>query len=215
MCSFAEVGDDVLNRLGGAGILLEVEIRAHRPSGSRDDTKRWPVRPCENARMREYKQVDTKAVHAGRPDPLHDGAVALPIYQSATFESHGDEKSYHDIKYARLSNTPTHKTLHRKLAVLEGAEAALVTSSGMAAISTTLFTILSAGDHLLAQSVLYGGTYDLIAHDFPKFGLAFDFIDADDASSWQSKLRPNTKAIYVEAMTNPLLNVADLRSVVT
>jgi cystathionine beta-lyase/cystathionine gamma-synthase len=84
----------------------------------------------------------------------------------------------------------------------------------MAAISTTLLTVLQAGDHLLAQSTLYGGTQDLITHDFPKLGIAVDLIDADDASSWRAKLRPNTKAIYVEAMTNPLLGVADLEGVV-
>jgi cystathionine beta-lyase/cystathionine gamma-synthase len=89
----------------------------------------------------------------------------------------------------------------------------LVAASGMAAISTTLLTVLSAGDHLLAQSTLYGGTQDLIVHDLPQLGISVDLIDADDASSWRAKLRPNTKAIYVEAMTNPLLEIADLEGV--
>jgi cystathionine beta-lyase/cystathionine gamma-synthase len=163
---------------------------------------------------RVFKRLETNLIHAGEPHPRIAGAVEMPIFQSAMFEYAG-ETSYHDLGYIRLNNTPNHKALHEKLAVLEGAEAALVTASGMAAISTTLFTVLSAGDHILAQSVLYGGTHDLLTRDFAKFGLTFDFIDADDASSWESKLRPNTKAIYVEAMTNPLLNVADLRSVVT
>jgi cystathionine beta-lyase/cystathionine gamma-synthase len=163
---------------------------------------------------RVFKRLETNLIHAGEPHPRIAGAVEMPIFQSAMFEYAG-ETSYHDLGYIRLNNTPNHKALHDKLAVLEGAEAALVTASGMAAISTTLLTVLSAGDHILAQGVLYGGTHDLLTRDFAKFGLTFDFIDADDASSWQSKLRPNTKAIYVEAMTNPLLNVADLRSVVT
>ena len=163
---------------------------------------------------RVFKRLETNLIHAGEPHPRIAGAVEMPIFQSAMFEYAG-ETSYHDLGYIRLNNTPNPKALHEKLAVLEGAEAALVTASGMAAISTTLFTVLSAGDHILAQSVLYGGTHDLLTRDFEKFGLTYDFIDADDASSWQSKLRPNTKAIYVEAMTNPLLNVADLRSVVT
>jgi cystathionine beta-lyase/cystathionine gamma-synthase len=124
------------------------------------------------------------------------------------------ETSYHDLGYIRLNNTPNHKALHAKLAALESAEAALITASGMAAISTTLLTVLKAGDHLLAQSTLYGGTQDLITHDFPKLGIAVDLIDADDASSWRAQLRPNTKAIYVEAMTNPLLSVADLEGAV-
>jgi cystathionine beta-lyase/cystathionine gamma-synthase len=138
--------------------------------------------------------------------------VALPIFQSAMFEYAG-ETSYHDLKYIRLNNTPNHLALHRKLAALENSEAALVTASGMAAISTTLLTVLAAGDHLLAQNCLYGGTHDLLTKDFANFGLSFDFIDGGDRDSWKAALRPNTKAIYVEAMTNPLLEVADLRAV--
>ena len=157
-----------------------------------------------------YKRIETQLVHAGEPRPRIAGAIAMPIFQSAMFEYAG-ETSYHDLKYIRLNNTPNHRVLHGKIAALESAEAALVTASGMAAISATLFTILSAGDHLLAQSCLYGGTYDLLAHDFAKFGIEFDFIDADDRASWKSALRPNTRAFYVEAMTNPLLEVADLR----
>lgn len=162
---------------------------------------------------RAFKRLETNLIHAGEPFPRIAGAIEAPIFQSATFEYDG-EGSYHDLGYIRLNNTPNHKALHAKLAVLEGAEAALIAASGMAAISTTLFTLLSAGDHLLAQSCLYGGTHDLIAGDFAKFGLAFDFIDADDPASWEAKLRPNTKAIYVEAMTNPTLQVADLEGVV-
>jgi cystathionine beta-lyase/cystathionine gamma-synthase len=158
-----------------------------------------------------FKRIDTKLIHAGQPRIA--GAVEMPIFQSAMFEYAG-EASYHDLGYIRLNNTPNHKALHEKLAALEGAEAALIAASGMAAISTTLLTVLSAGDHLLAQSTLYGGTQDLLIHDFPKFGIAVDLIDADDTSSWSSKLRPNTKAVYVEAMTNPLLDVADLEGVV-
>jgi cystathionine beta-lyase/cystathionine gamma-synthase len=162
---------------------------------------------------RVFKRIDTKQIHAGEPQPRIAGAVEMPIFQSAMFESAG-ETSYHDLGYIRLNNTPNHTALHAKLAALEGSEAALITASGMAAISTTLLTVLAAGDHLLAQSSLYGGTHDLLTHDLPKLGLAVDFIDADDPSSWQARLRPNTKAIYVEAMTNPLLEVADLAGVV-
>ena len=157
------------------------------------------------------KRIDTKLVHAGQP--RFAGAVEMPIFQSAMFEYTG-ETSYHDLGYIRLNNTPNHKALHTKLAALEGAEDALIAASGMAAISTTLLTVLSSGDHMLAQNTLYGGTQDLIAHDFPKLGIAVDLIDADDPGSWRAKLRPNTKAIYVESMTNPLLEVADLEAVV-
>jgi len=136
----------------------------------------------------------------------------MPIFQSAMFEYAG-ETSYHDLKYIRLNNTPNHLALHAKLAALEGAEAALVTASGMAAIATTLLTLLSAGDHVLAQNCLYGGTHALLTNDFARLGLAVEFVDGDDPDSWRAALRPSTRAIYVEAMTNPLLEVADLAAV--
>ena len=89
-----------------------------------------------------------------------------------------------------------------------------MTSSGMAAITTTLLPVLSSGDHLLAQNGLYGGTHDFIIKDFASFGISIDFVDGDDPDSWGHQLRPNTKAIYFETMTNPLLQVADLEAVV-
>jgi cystathionine beta-lyase/cystathionine gamma-synthase len=160
-----------------------------------------------------YKHLETKLIHAGEPEPLISGAVSMPIFQSSTFEYTG-ATSYHDLKYIRLNNTPNHIALHQKLAALENAEAALVTASGMAAITTTLLTILHSGDHLLAQECLYGGTHDFLTKDLEAFGISFDFIDGDDPDSWKHRLRPNTKAIYVETMTNPLLQVADLKAVV-
>ena len=160
-----------------------------------------------------YKHLETKLIHAGEPEPLISGAVSMPVFQSSTFE-YTDATSYHDLKYIRLNNTPNHIALHQKLAALENAEAALVTASGMAAISTTLLTILSSGDHLLAQECLYGGTHDFMTKDLETFGISYDFIDGDDPDSWKRKLRPNTKAIYVETMTNPLLQVADLKAIV-
>jgi cystathionine beta-lyase/cystathionine gamma-synthase len=163
--------------------------------------------------MKQYKRIDTKAVHAGTPEPRIAGAVAMPIFQSAMFEYAG-EASYHDVRYIRLNNTPSQLALHHKLAALENAEAALVAASGMAAISTSLLTVLSPGGHLLAQDCLYGGTHQFIMRDFHSFGLSHSFIDADSPKSWEAALQPNTKAIYVEAMTNPLLEVADLRAVV-
>ncbi len=157
--------------------------------------------------------LETKLIHAGEPKPRIGAAVSIPVFQSATFE-YGGETSYHDLRYIRLSNTPNHIALHEKLAAVENAEAGLVTASGMAAISTTLLTVLSSNDHLLAQNCLYGGTYDLLTGEFPKLGISVDFIDGDDPDGWRRLLRCNTKAIYVETMTNPLLQVADLRAVV-
>ncbi len=161
--------------------------------------------------MKTFKRIETKLIHAGEPEPRVMGAVSLPIFQTAMFEYAGEE-SYHDIRYIRLNNSPNHLALHQKLAALENAEAALVAASGMAAITTTLLTVLSAGDHLLAQNCLYGGTHDFLTQDFAGFGLEFDFIDGDKPDSWKSKMRPNTKAIYVEAMSNPTLQVSDLKA---
>ncbi len=161
--------------------------------------------------MKKFKRIETKLIHAGEPEPRILGAVSLPIFQTAMYEYAGEE-SYHDIRYIRLNNSPNHLALHQKLAALENAEAALVAASGMAAISTTLLTVLSAGDHLLAQDCLYGGTHDLLTKDFASVGLEFEFINGDDPDSWKSKLRPNTKAIYVEAISNPLLQVSDLKA---
>ena len=161
--------------------------------------------------MKHFNRIETKLIHAGEPEPRVLGAVSLPIFQTAMYE-YGGEVSYHDIRYIRMNNSPNHLALHRKLAALENAEAGLVAASGMAAITTSLLTILSAGDHLLAQNCLYGGTHDFLTKDFAGFGLEFDFIDGADPDSWKRKLRPNTKAIYVEAMSNPLLQVSDLKA---
>jgi len=159
------------------------------------------------------REIDTKLIHAGEPNPLIQGAVSIPIFQSSTFEYAGQE-SYHDLRYIRLNNTPNHVALHEKLAALENGEAAVVSASGMAAISTTLLALLSAGDHFLAQDCLYGGTHDLITKDLPAYGISSDFICGRDADAWKKLLRPNTKAVYVESITNPLMQVADLKAIV-
>jgi len=161
----------------------------------------------------EYKNIETKIIHAGEPKPPISGAISMPIFQSSTYEYAG-QKTYHDLRYIRLNNTPNHIVLHQKLASLENAEAAVVTSSGMAAISTALLSILSSGDHLLIQDCLYGGTFDLITKDFKALNISYSFIDGDDPDSWKDKLQSNTKAIYVESMSNPLLQIPDLEAVV-
>ena len=160
-----------------------------------------------------HAAFNTLCVHAGEPVPRYAGAVSLPVFQSSTFENE-EGCSYDDLKYIRMNNTPNHTALHEKLAALEQTESAVVTASGMAAISTALLSVLKAGDHLLAQSRLYGGTFSLIAEDLPRWGIEVSWIDGEDPASWQSALRPNTKAIYVEAMTNPLLEVMDLEAAV-
>jgi cystathionine beta-lyase/cystathionine gamma-synthase len=159
------------------------------------------------------QRLDTKLIHAGEPKPRIHGAVSMPIFQTANFE-YADEADYHSLRYIRLNNTPNHDVLHQKLAALENAETALVTASGMAAISTALLTVLGAGDHLLIQDCLYGGTHDFVTKDLRSFGITFDFIDGGNPESWNRQLRHNTRAIYVETMSNPLLQVPDLAGIV-
>ena len=160
------------------------------------------------------RSIETKVIHSGEPRPRISGAVVMPVFQSATYQYAG-EKSYDDVRYIRLNNTPNHLALAEKLAALENSEDALVTASGMAAISTSLLTFLSKGDHFLAQDCLYGGTHDFVTKDIEKFGISYDFIDANDPESWKPKLKPTTRAIYVETISNPLMQVPDLESVVS
>ena len=157
-------------------------------------------------------RIETRVIHAGVGQRI-DGAVVTPVFQSVTYAMQ-DHAAYHDIRYLRLNNSPNHLVLHRKLAALEGGAAALVTASGMAAISTTLFTVLGGGGHLLAQRCLYGGTMDLLTREFKNFGLDYTLIDATDPAGWRAALQPNTRAIYVESLTNPTLEVADFEAVV-
>jgi cystathionine beta-lyase/cystathionine gamma-synthase len=159
------------------------------------------------------RAIETKLIHSGEPEPRICGAVAMPIFQSSTFAYRG-EQNYHDLRYIRLSNTPNHEVLHQKLAALENAEAALVTGSGMAAISATLLALLAAGDRLMAQDCLYGGTHDLLTADLPALEIGTDFIDANDPASWREQLTARTRAIYVETISNPLMSVGDLQAVV-
>ena len=159
------------------------------------------------------RRLATRAVHAGEPEPRIEGAVAIPIFQSATFETAG-EKSYDAVRYVRLNNTPNHLSLHAKLASLEAGEAAVVASSGMAAITTTLLALLSHGDHLLALEGLYGGTHTFVTRDLAEFGIAHDLMDGNRPETWPALLNPSTRAIYVETITNPLMQVPDLEQIV-
>ncbi|MFT3769830.1 MAG: aminotransferase class I/II-fold pyridoxal phosphate-dependent enzyme [Minicystis sp.] len=161
---------------------------------------------------RSFRRIETQAIHAGEPHPRIHGAVAMPIFQSATFE-YTEPSGYHDLRYIRLNNTPNHVAVQAKLAALEGAEAALITASGMAAISTTLLTLLRPGDRLLAQRGLYGGTHGFVTHELRDLGIEVDLFDAGDPASFAAALRPGTRAVYVETITNPLVEVADLRAV--
>ncbi|HEX6357383.1 trans-sulfuration enzyme family protein [Actinophytocola sp.] len=157
-------------------------------------------------------RFDTLAVHGGERVPGPEGSVVFPIFQGTVFTSEPGE-SYHDIKYHRLNSTPSQVYLHDKLAALEGAEAAVATSSGMAAVTTILHTLLGAGDHLLVSDVLYGGTHDFVTAHAARLGWEYSVIDPQAPDSWE--VRQNTRAILVETITNPLLRVGRLRDVVS
>ncbi|MEM7708470.1 MAG: aminotransferase class I/II-fold pyridoxal phosphate-dependent enzyme [Pseudomonadota bacterium] len=161
--------------------------------------------------MKKQRELPTAAIHAGEIRPRIAGAVSLPIFQSATFES-TPGSGYHDLGYIRLNNTPNHDSLHAKIAALEGAEAGLVAASGMAAITTSLLTVLGAGDHLLAQDSLYGGTQDFLTEDLPQLGVEVTYIDAAKPETWADLVQPNTRVVYAEAITNPLVRIGDLHA---
>jgi cystathionine beta-lyase/cystathionine gamma-synthase len=158
-------------------------------------------------------RFSTELVHAGEPRPRIGGAVTVPVFQSSTFAIEGTP-GYHDIKYARLSNTPNHEVLGAKLAALEATEAGLVAASGLAAISAALLAVLQAGDHLIAHACLYGGTHGLITHDLAALGIETTFVDVGRPDLLAAAMRPRTRAIYLEALTNPLLEVVDFDAVV-
>jgi cystathionine beta-lyase/cystathionine gamma-synthase len=155
----------------------------------------------------------TLAVHAGAPSPRIEGSAVTPIFQGSVFE-HTGATEYSAIRYPRLSNLPSHRSVCAKLAALEGTEAALVTASGMAAITTAMFAVMAGGGHLLAQNTLYGGTFTFLRDVFKDIGFTYDLIDPTDPSSWEGKLRDDTLAIYTEAVGNPNLVVADHTAVV-
>ena len=158
-------------------------------------------------------RMETVAVHSGERRPAPEGSVVFPIYQGTVY-SIEPGTDYHDIRYIRLNSTPSQRYLHDRLAALEEAEAAVATSSGMAAITSTLLAFLKKGDHLLAGSCLYGGTHDFLTQHAPDLGLGCTFIDDQRPETWKAALRPETKLFLVETITNPLMRVPRLQEVV-
>jgi cystathionine beta-lyase/cystathionine gamma-synthase len=163
-----------------------------------------------------FKTLRTNLVHAGAPRPNIEGAVITPVFQSANYLM-ADEASYSEVRYIRLHNSPNHHTLHARLAAIESGEAALVTASGMSAITASILAFVGQGDHLLVQPTLYGGTQNFLDDDAPRLGISHSPIDLADpaaAAAWESVLTPRTRMIYVEAISNPLMEVHDLEQVV-
>jgi cystathionine gamma-synthase/cystathionine gamma-lyase/cystathionine beta-lyase len=155
--------------------------------------------------------LDTRSIHAGEPDPRIEGAVTTPIFQTATY-THDDPAT--SPRYLRYNNSPSHEALHEKLAALTETEAALVTASGMAAISSTLMSLLDAGDHLVAPRSLYGGTLTLLDQFLPRFGVEHTLVADESSEAWTKAVQPNTTVLYAESITNPLLEVSNLGTMV-
>ncbi len=152
----------------------------------------------------------TRAIHAGQdPDPA-TGAVIVPIYQTSTFaqEAVGVHKGY---EYARSGN-PTRTALETALAALDGGTHALAFASGLAAETTTML-LLSAGDHVICGDDVYGGTFRLFDKVFARLGIQFDYVDTSDVTQVESAIRPETKLIWLESPTNPLLKLADIAAI--
>jgi cystathionine beta-lyase/cystathionine gamma-synthase len=154
----------------------------------------------------DSESMETLAVHAGERRPGPEGSVVFPIYQGTVY-SVEPGTDYHDIPYIRLSSTPSQLYLHDKLAALEGAQAAVATASGMAAVTTTLLSLLRAGDHLLASDCLYGGTHDFLTNHAADLGWSHSFVDVHRPESWAAARTPQTKVFLVETITNPLMRV--------
>jgi cystathionine beta-lyase/cystathionine gamma-synthase len=158
------------------------------------------------------ESMDTTAVHGGEPRPGPDGSVVFPIYQGTVYEVEPGT-GYHDLKYIRLNSTPSQRYLHDKLAALEGAEAAVATSSGMAAVTTILLSLMRAGDHLLASDCLYGGTHDFLTGHAADLGWSYSFVDPGRPETWAAARTERTKVFLVETITNPLMRVGLLDQV--
>lgn len=155
---------------------------------------------------KKKKGINTVCTHVGElEDSLFKGAVS-PLYMSTSY-------AFEDVeikRYPRYFNTPNQMALSQKIAALEHAEEAMIFGSGMAAISTALLAFLQAGDHIVLQRMLYGGTYHLITEQFEKFGIQYTFIDESDPTSFEKAIRTNTRVVYIETPSNPLLTITDI-----
>lgn len=157
----------------------------------------------------DKKGINTICTHEGE---IHDeqfkGAIS-PLYMSTSY-------AFEDVdvkRYPRYFNTPNQVALSQKIAALEHAEAAMIFSSGMAAISTSLLAFLKTGDHIVLQKTLYGGTYNFVNEEFSKYGIEHSFTDGWDPNDFEAKVKENTKVIFVETPSNPLLTITDLNAI--
>ncbi len=167
--------------------------------------------------IKSKEGIYTTAIHAGCKRDAQFGALTTPIYQTSTFEFESAEQGGARFAleepgyiYTRLGN-PTVTVLEEKMAALEGAEAALAVSSGMGAVSSIFWTLLKAGDHVVADKMLYGCSFAFINHGLTRFGIEVDFVDMSDMEQLKKALRPNTRIVYFETPANPTLKVVDIK----
>lgn len=161
----------------------------------------------------------TRAIHSGYDARDHQGALVQPVYMTSTFEFEavaqgaarfaGEEAGH---VYSRISN-PTQELLETRLADLEDGEAALATASGMGAITATLWTLVSAGEHIIADKTLYGCTFAYLQHGISRFGVEVSFVDCTDLNAIKAVLQPNTRAIYFETPVNPTMRLMDIAAI--
>ena len=160
---------------------------------------------------------ETQAVHGGRNLEKKNGPLSTPIYQTSTFEVTDNQEQLRatetDRFYTRYGN-PTHTVAEKTIAELEGTDAALLFSSGMAAITTSLLTFVKAGDHIVAQRDIYGGVTKFLSQWLPKLGVETTFVDTNNIEQHARAIRPNTKIIHIESPTNPIVKVVDLERIV-
>lgn len=161
----------------------------------------------------------TKALHSGHDVTQNAGTRAVPIYQTTSYVFKDSDHAANlfalaepGFIYTRLNN-PTNDILEQRLAALEGGIGALVTSSGTAAIATTLLTLLRTGDHIVASNSLYGGTYNLLSVTLPRLGITTTFVDPSDPSNFKKASQENTRVYFAESLGNPKLDVLDLEKI--
>jgi cystathionine beta-lyase/cystathionine gamma-synthase len=164
-----------------------------------------PMHPAQPGR-------GTIAVHGGMDHKGPGSPVAQPLLQSANYVQ---DFGTSDLLYTRYGNTPNEEVVQKRIAMLEGAEAALVLSSGMGATACALLALLRPGDHLVSSSWIYGGTRRLFAEEFISMGIEVTFVDPDERRIWSSSIRKNTRAIFVESPVNPTCRVLDIDQLAT
>ena len=161
----------------------------------------------------------TQALHAGHNVSENGGTRAVPIYQSTAYVFNNSDHAANLFAltesgniYSRINN-PTNDILEQRLSVLEGGIAAVVTASGTAAIATTLLTLLKSGDHIVASSSLYGGTYNLLSVTLPRHGITTTFVDPSNPNNFKNAAQENTRVFFIESLGNPKLDVLDVEAI--